>query len=537
MSLASVSSASPAPAVITTESDLAPRRWPLELWIPLGMLLLGTAVLLARILMLNGGRLAYTLDDAYIHLAVAEEVARGGYGVNAGELAAPSSSIAWPLLLAPLARTPLAGWVPLALGLLALAATAAVIRRVAWDAAEALPAAERAWTAGWAGAAALMACGPFFILFSGMEHTLQVFLAAAVVWGLIVEGRTGRAPAWLPAAIAALPLVRYEGVAVAAPALAYLALRGHWRGAAAAALAIAAGVGAFTAWLMANGLPPLPASVLVKGGALAQRPGAGAVAGHLLESFNSVPGRTMALAALLLAAPAFSSRRPGRERLFAAFAAACVGLHLAFGRFGWMGRYEAYAWIVAALSLLHLYRGALAAATEGAGRARVAAFAAALVLVVAPRSVYSALSVPRASNNIYVQHAQMHRFATELWRAPVAVNDLGWVSFRNDRYVLDLWGLGSADALRARLGADGPEWMERMAMERDVQLAMIYEHWFPRLPASWRRVGILRFDGRLVTPDARDVAIYARTPQAAARAAALLRRFAPTLPPGARIVF
>lgn len=45
-------------------------------------------------------RFVFTLDDAYIHLAVADQVLSGGYGVNAGEFSSPSSSILWPYVLA-----------------------------------------------------------------------------------------------------------------------------------------------------------------------------------------------------------------------------------------------------------------------------------------------------------------------------------------------------------------------------------------------------------------------------------------------------
>ena len=43
--------------------------------------------------------LVYTLDDPYIHLAVAESILEGGYGINSGEFASPSSSIVYPYLL------------------------------------------------------------------------------------------------------------------------------------------------------------------------------------------------------------------------------------------------------------------------------------------------------------------------------------------------------------------------------------------------------------------------------------------------------
>ena len=43
--------------------------------------------------LLHAGVFEYPLDDVYIHLAIASEIMRGGYGVNAGEPASAASSI------------------------------------------------------------------------------------------------------------------------------------------------------------------------------------------------------------------------------------------------------------------------------------------------------------------------------------------------------------------------------------------------------------------------------------------------------------
>jgi hypothetical protein len=43
---------------------------------------LGFAILVGISLWLSEGHIIYTLDDPYIHLAVAENIAKGGYGVT-----------------------------------------------------------------------------------------------------------------------------------------------------------------------------------------------------------------------------------------------------------------------------------------------------------------------------------------------------------------------------------------------------------------------------------------------------------------------
>ena len=43
--------------------------------------------------------------------------------------------------------------------------------------------------------------------------------------------------------------------------------------------------------------------------------------------------------------------------------------------------------------------------------------------------------LPRSSpGNIYYQQQQMHRFAADYYKGNVAVNDLGWVAYKNDNY-------------------------------------------------------------------------------------------------------
>ena len=68
----------------------------------------------------NEGEFTYALDDTYIHLAVAKNLAtEGTWGINPGTFSPCTSSIAWPILLALLGAAATWGmWIPLALNLL-----------------------------------------------------------------------------------------------------------------------------------------------------------------------------------------------------------------------------------------------------------------------------------------------------------------------------------------------------------------------------------------------------------------------------------
>ncbi len=140
--------------------------------------------------------------------------------------------------------------------------------------------------------------------------------------------------------------------------------------------------------------------------------------------------------------------------------------------------------------------------------------------------------LPLASNNIYEQQYQMHRFAVDFWKKPVAVNDLGWVSFRNPNYVLDLWGLASPQALKARMGNEEPEWMSELADKHKVELAMVYAPWFPNPPRQWEKVATLRLSRKLITPAWHEVTFYAMNPESNVEIISALERFKDTLPVG-----
>jgi hypothetical protein len=82
----------------------------------------------------------YSLDDPYIHLALAEHIAARTYSINPDEAAAPASSMLWPLLHVPCAGTSFFEFVPLALNILLDGATTFGYTKTTRVALEELPA-------------------------------------------------------------------------------------------------------------------------------------------------------------------------------------------------------------------------------------------------------------------------------------------------------------------------------------------------------------------------------------------------------------
>ncbi|MEN8216935.1 MAG: hypothetical protein ABFS56_11305 [Pseudomonadota bacterium] len=153
---------------------------------------------------LNNGKLVYTLDDPYIHLALAENIAKGHYGINLNEFSAPSSSIIWPFLLAMLS---IGDYMPLIINFFAATTTLFLFSKIMISAFS--PSEAKQYLVICLIVIMLIPASNLIgLVFTGMEHSLQVFLAILLVFGLIRELKTKTVAWWLLVAIICGPLVR-----------------------------------------------------------------------------------------------------------------------------------------------------------------------------------------------------------------------------------------------------------------------------------------------------------------------------------------
>lgn len=495
--------------------------------LPLLCFALACAAELSAIRALQQGAFTYTLDDPYIHLALAENIARGHYGVNVGELSAPSSSILWPFLLAPFARASWGDLAPLLLNLAAGALTVEFAQRFLLDVC-----APRARSGRLLVALATMifflSCNLLGLIFTGMEHSLQVMLVVAALYGARVELRTDRMPWWTLLSLTLLPIVRYESLVLSAPLSAYFARRGHTRQALWANGVSALVLVAFSAFLASHDLGFLPTSVQAKSdlslSTLAR-------VSNIVKKGWENPHVAYCFLFLFAFALLAALRRTARERELACALLLASAGHLYIGNFGWFDRYELYLFIAQVLTLAWL----LSEPVRALDRPRalwVCALATVTLLSISGTYLTRAAQTPGAARNMYEQQRQMHRFVVEHYPHPVAVHDLGLVTYRNDNYVLDLNGLASLEVLLAARAQREPVWRERLAREHQVRLAMIYDQVPGEVPTSWISVGTLSLAGPNVTAAFPDVAFYATSRDAAEELRGPLARFSTTLPPG-----
>ena len=182
------------------------------------------------IVYLNHGVFIFSLDDPYIHLALAENIAKGHYGVNVQEFSAPSSSIIWPFIIAPFTLFANTGSLLLlfnvALSLGCLWLFNAFLTQV-----DLLRAGQLSNKQRFALLAAFIVFANLIgLAFIGMEHNLQLLLVLGVLHGLVIFMNSQRAPAWLYVCIVLLPLIRYETLVISGAALLFLfSQRYYWQ--------------------------------------------------------------------------------------------------------------------------------------------------------------------------------------------------------------------------------------------------------------------------------------------------------------------
>ncbi|MEE9383559.1 MAG: hypothetical protein V3V08_09120 [Nannocystaceae bacterium] len=173
----------------TPDLDAGPRRPIPEDWLPIGAAVLGFALAM----LFRTGSVEFCLDDAWIHLAYADNLRNGyGFSYNPGDWETGSSSPLWVLLLAawPVSHAPV--WQVQLLGALLHGVTAFCGGRLAIDLARQRATVQRPvpLVSLTALAGLLVACWP--PLLQGAVSGMEVPLTSAIILGTIVAALESR---------------------------------------------------------------------------------------------------------------------------------------------------------------------------------------------------------------------------------------------------------------------------------------------------------------------------------------------------------
>jgi hypothetical protein len=403
------------------------------------LILVGSVLIVC--LRYTGGHLVYALDDTYIHMAIAKNLAAHGvFGVTSYVHASASSSILWPFLLAafyklfgPVVAIPLILQIVLGIGILA----------TGWWIFNRLRVTSDVYVA--AALSVLVVAVPMVAMtMVAMEHLLH--LLAALLFAFVVssnfDGECGLLPVFLCAAL--VSSVRYEGAfEVAAAALLYLLAKR------ASESVVLLGAGAtpivlFGLYSVSNGGYFLPNSVLLK------RPDISPVILlRLIKLVKDCPEVfVLGVAALFLLA--LNVKMQKRNKVLLKIFLLTLLLHNFLACYGWFYRYEAY---LVGLGIVTV----AAACWEYAHRIslRLGWATVALLALLTPllaRGLESTLLTPAEAEAIYRQQYQMARFFQTYYPGGrIATGDIGAVTYYSDPRLTDLFGLGDTSILRAQI--------------------------------------------------------------------------------------
>jgi hypothetical protein len=469
------------------------------------------AIIFALILKLSGGQFTYTLDDPYIHLALAKHIWLGNYGINAIEPSAPSSSIIWPFLMAPFASVPaFFEYIPLIFNAVCTVLSGIILLNIFSK--------QSRWTATLIALLLMLSMNLYGLIFCGMEHSLQIVLVLYIVYGVIhppVMEEDAPARLLFYVCVCLLPLVRYEGLAISMPVIAYAFLKGQRKQALLSFAVVMLALAAFSAYLNAKGLGFLPSSVLAK-----------SAHAHASSTLQNLVSNIQKYGFMLVPVAMIIISNLPKNPAYALMIALVTGLHFLLGRHGWFGRYEVY-------FVLFVTVIALKQLTDSQPKMWWLVFVLPLPFA---NLVKATLHTPLASSNIHDQQIQMGEIVSIL-DENVAVNDLGVVALRSNHYVLDLLGLGSLEALKQWQsgGGDGP-WVSELMHRKNVEHAIVYTELFPKNSAHWIKVAELKFLQEKITPAYEVVAFYSTSEAAAIRLKKAVNTFVRADRPGKFVV-
>lgn len=506
----------------------------LKNWLPLvvglSILLVLISVKFFAVKKLCDGNFIYSLDDPYIHLSLAQNIQKGNYGINNGEPSSPSSSIIWPFLLVLFSSNVYA---PFFINIIATIFIVYFIDKILAISIK-IEDKRKSIIVNSTLLTLIILCSNLIgIIFTGMEHSLQVLSVVLIVYGLILESEDKNVSNWFLILIIIAPLIRYENMAISIPVIVYLATSGYLVKAAATFVIIISELSIFSIYLKSLGLPWLPSSIIVKTAGGDGKSILSIIMSNLYDSFTDRQGLILvACAFACLCVVLFDKQNPKRKLLIMTLFS--LVLHFVAGHYNWLHRYEIYIWIYLLLIVVYVWGKFIPTLlTEPYSERNLFKLIVVFFIFfgITGLEYFNNLKMlPIVSSKIYNQQYQMHRFIVDYYKKPVAVNDIGFTSFDNDNYVLDLWGLASQQAFRARMKDLTGAWLDTICNEKNVKLVMIYPQHFRRIPTQWVKLGklVIKKNGPSDIHDS--VTFYSTKKIFSHKIIKLLHEFSKTLP-------
>jgi hypothetical protein len=504
-------------------------------------LLLPVAWIEYRVLHATHGILAYPLDDTFIHMAVAKNLALHHFwGIASHTFASTSSSPFYTLLLAGLFL--LFGvhvGIPLVVNILAGVLVLVVMQR-------------------WLKAQGITPLGQVLILLfvnfltplpllviCGMEHTFQLLFTFLFVFSFSDTAQNNAKLPWTLYLYGALMITtRYECLPILGLVCLILLIRRQWVPAIALGALSVLPITLFGLYAMSKGSYFMPNSVVLKAGLPHTLHGMARFAAEDIwfkmffspRDYNFLAAQRLLLLlplTYLLFLPTVRGNRGYRFILIVLMGAALA--HVAFAYPSNYPRYEDYlvgcSVLIMGVLIAKYRRDLPVAGIKGAGWVA----GALLVILLIPLFIRSEKTFQKSKQyciNVFEQQYQMSQFVHTYYDStPMAFNDIGAISFYSKGDKLDLWGLASLEVAKAkRMNYWTPDFADSLAHVHDIKLAILYDTWFdPALLHRWTKMACWHNQHNVILGDD-SVSFYSIRPEDTTTLRKNLESYQPKLP-------
>ncbi|MCX7983664.1 MAG: hypothetical protein N3A63_02025 [Bacteroidetes bacterium] len=522
---------------------------------------------LSYVLTLTNNTFVYALDDTYIHMAMAKNLAlHGVYGVTQYEFSSASSSPFWTVLLGGLYSIfGVSEYTPFIVNVVCAVAIIILLQRILS-------------TRGVSPFIVTLVL--FFIILAApmnalilmsMEHVLQILLVLLFVWYFlkILDTPPSTAVLWkLALCTAPLALTRFESYFLFLISGFLLMFKKQWRAVLILFISAVVPLLIFQIISVTHGWFLLPNPVLIKShttgfpnyshqffsslGSILQ--GAEYYMANALENYYQAEyivffvGYAVILSIVLTVY--YKTLNTPTNLLLIMYIFLTV-LHILFARFGAYFRYEAYLIVLGIVVLSTTLPELITVLKAWSIHPALKAF---IVLIgiyfsipsftgVIKRAKTDLLFTPLTSRNIYEQQYQMARFLKKYYNsATVALNDIGAVTYYSDIRLVDVVGLASVEVLR--LAADKnytTAELYKLCKSKDVDIAIVYDDWvrlnfFPPPPPQWKKICYWKIPYNVICGDY-IVTFYAVKEHEVDLLRKRIEEFSPELPPTVKVEF
>jgi len=451
------------------------------------------------------GQFAYPLDDSFIHLAMAKNIAfEGVWGVTSHEFSSTSSSPLFTVILSSLMK--IFGNVhtlPLYLNAILLFLFIAYLNlKSYWS--------DQGHQGGIITIAVMIIALPINLAAMGMEHILQLLMVLLLIDRIVKKRYYLTHSARLDPILLFLILLavstRFESIFIIAGLCFLLLLRNKWKDIFVLTLTAFLPLILYGIFSLSNGSGFLPNSLLMKG-----HSGTGLIHTLYLHfgSFykNLFINDSLAIFLIIPLLIQFfieKSTNNSDIKILAEvhgptiFALTVVFLHHFFAQVGWLYRYENYVLMITALSLKPLIGKLRNYWVKGFAKVAMVqklVFIVTLLIFSSPflqRFFASTKLHYMAQQDIYNQHIVIAKFVRDYLKpeldSPLAINDIGAICYYSDVPIFDIWGLATYEVTNYKHRA-ASEYIPEMFDKYDIEYGIYYEYIFSDFFTDWEKAG------------------------------------------------